>query len=238
MAQTASPSSAIDLEDIRFSYRGAPETLHVPELRVGSGERLFLMGASGSGKSTLLALIGGVLTPAAGSVELLGEDVSAHSAAQRDRFRADHIGFIFQLFNLLPYLSVLDNVTLPCRFSERRRRRACAERDTLEGEARRLLSHLGLIEEQTLSRAVTDLSIGQQQRVAAARALIGGPEILIADEPTSSLDADARASFIELLLAECEITNSTLLFVSHDQSLGRFFDRQLSMDQINKLEGG
>ena len=87
-----------------------------------------------------------------------------------------------------------------------------------------------------LARQVTSLSIGQQQRVAAARALIGGPEILIADEPTSSLDADARAGFIELLLAECEVAGSTLLFVSHDESLGRFFDRQLIMEQLNHAD--
>jgi len=182
----------------------------------------------------LLALLGGVLSPNSGQISLLEQPLGGLTAAQRDRFRANHVGFIFQLFNLLPYLSVLDNVTLPCRFSDRRQDAATQAQGSLEQEARRLLASLGLKQEGLLQRRVTELSIGQQQRVAAARALIGAPELLIADEPTSSLDADNRASFIELVLEECNKTGATVLFVSHDKILGQYFHRQLDMADINR----
>ena len=225
--------NAIAIKDLTFAYDAEAPIINIGDFAVCSGEQLFLQGASGSGKSTLLALIAGVLTPRGGTIDLLGQPLAQASPAQKDRFRADHIGFVFQLFNLLPYLSVLDNVMLPCRFSELRRKRALEERGVLEEEAKRLLAHLGLRDAEILTRGVSKLSIGQQQRVAAARALIGRPEILIADEPTSSLDANARADFIELLMAECSAAQSTLLFVSHDDSLGPLFHRRLRIEDIN-----
>lgn len=227
----------ITAHGLRFAY-GDALTLAIPEFTVVKGEHAFLKGPSGSGKSTLLALLTGVLTPSQGEITLLQQSLTNSSAGQRDRFRADHIGYIFQLFNLLPYLSVLDNVTLPCRFSTRRYRRSTQRQLSLDSEARRLLSSLGLKSETLLRRRVADLSIGQQQRVAAARALIGAPELLIADEPTSSLDADNRANFIELMLRECERNGATVLFVSHDQTLGQYFQRQWDMAEINQAEVG
>jgi putative ABC transport system ATP-binding protein len=156
------------------------------------------------------------------------------SGAARDRFRADHIGFIFQMFNLIPYLSVVENVRLPCGFS--RRRRANAERagGSVGAEALRLLDHLDMTHDGLLRRPVTELSVGQQQRVAAARALIGAPEIIIADEPTSSLDADRRAAFIDLLFAECAREQATLVFVSHDASLAGRFDRAVEFSAVSR----
>ncbi len=222
--------AAIDLAGLRFSWTPGQPVLDVPAFRIARGERVFLRGASGSGKSTLLGVIGGVLAPDAGTVRLLGTELAALPAARRDRFRADHVGFIFQLFNLLPYLSVLDNVLLAARFSRLRRGRA----GDLAAEARRLLGALGLDHPTLLARPVTRLSIGQQQRVAAARALLGRPDLLIADEPTSSLDADARESFLGLLMDECAAAGTTLLFVSHDVALGRLFDRQLALGDINR----
>ena len=190
--------------------------LDIDELSVRRGERLFIAGPSGSGKSTLLSLLGGVVVPRTGSVEVLDTNLAAMRGWQRDRFRADHVGFVFQMFNLVPYLSVVDNVTLPCRFSDRRRQRAESRSTTVDGEARRLLAALELDHDGLLERSVVELSIGQQQRVAAARALIGEPEIVIADEPTSALDEGTRERFLELLFAECERAHTTLLFVSHD----------------------
>ncbi|MEE8308459.1 MAG: ABC transporter ATP-binding protein [Gammaproteobacteria bacterium] len=232
----SAPANAVAVSDLRFAYPAAELTLDIPALTIARGEHAFLKGPSGSGKSTLLALLGGVLAPTSGRISLLEQPLAELTATKRDRFRANHVGFIFQLFNLLPYLSVLDNVTLPCHFSDRRHDSVTRTQASLEQEARRLLGSLGLTADSLLHRRVTELSIGQQQRVAAARALIGAPELLIADEPTSSLDADNRAGFIELVLEECARTSATVLFVSHDQVLGQHFHRQLDMDDINRAQ--
>jgi len=227
----------IDISALRFSWgiSSAP-VLDISGLGVDKGERVFIEGPSGSGKSTLLALIAGVLTPQQGAVTVLGHRLNSLSGAQRDRFRSDHMGVIFQMFNLIPYLSVVENVTLPCRFSHVRRERALRRNGCLEAEARRLLTHLDMDHPGLLSRPVTELSVGQQQRVAAARALIGSPEIVIADEPTSSLDADHRHSFIELLFEECRNTQATLIFVSHDTSMACLFDRVIRLSEINQAD--
>ena len=229
--------SLVELRDLSFGWRTGQPLLQIAAFDVAAGERVFISGPSGSGKSTLLGLIGGVLTPTSGAVRVLGESLGALSAARRDALRVDRIGFIFQMFNLLPYLSVRDNVALPCRFSARRRERAAAGGLELRDEADRLLGRLGLADAGLLDRRVTELSIGQQQRVAAARALIGKPELLIADEPTSSLDADARASFLELLMTECRTAGSAIVFVSHDRSLAARFDRQVDLLALNQLAG-
>lgn len=226
----------IDIHDLAFRWRERnPVVLQIERFSMQRGERVFLQGASGSGKSTLLALLAGVTTPQQGAVTVLGRSLAELTAAQRDAFRADHIGFIFQLFNLLPYLSVLENVTLPCRFSARRRAAAQRRGGGVEQEARRLLTDLDL-DDALLARPVTELSVGQQQRVAAARALIGEPELVMADEPTSALDADRRATFLELLSKECRLLGATLLFVSHDASIASLFDRRVELNTINRAQ--
>ncbi len=221
----------IDIENLAFAWKGGPQVLNVPSFRLEAGERVFLRGPSGSGKSTLLGLIAGVLAPQQGSVRVLGEDMTSLSASRRDRLRADHVGVIFQMFNLVPYLSVTGNVLLPLRFSPARRKAAGSD---AEGEARRLLARLGLEDERLLARRVSDLSVGQQQRVAAARALIGAPDLIIADEPTSALDADARDRFIALLSEEVTRFGASLLFVSHDASLASLFTRAVDLAAINR----
>jgi putative ABC transport system ATP-binding protein len=232
---TATSDSAIlALDGLTFRWdRAQPACLDIDRFRIDAGERVFLHGPSGSGKSTLLALLGGILMPQKGSVRVLGTDLTKLSAGERDRFRVDHIGFIFQQFNLIPYLSVFDNVLLPCRFSSRRRLRAAASGTALIDEAVRVLDHLGLGPELR-DRPVTALSVGQQQRVAAARALIGRPEILIADEPTSSLDAERQNDFLDLLLKECDAAQATLLFVSHDRRLATHFTSEVSLLDVNR----
>jgi putative ABC transport system ATP-binding protein len=229
----AHDTAAVAARGLRFAWPGQGPVLDLPSFDVARGERVFLWGPSGSGKSTLLGLLGGVLEAGAGELHVLGTPLHGLRAAQRDRFRATRIGFIFQQFNLLPYLSLVDNVILPCRFSSRRRLKALNQSASVDMEARRLLDHLGL-KGALLERPVTDLSIGQQQRVAAARALIGAPELLIADEPTSALDHDARSRFLELLLSECAAADTTVLFVSHDTSLGTHFDRRVALAEINQ----
>ena len=225
----------VELSNVRFSWAAAePLVVDIGSLRVANAERIFLRGPSGSGKSTLLSLLAGVIVPGEGTVRVLGQDIGRLGSASRDRFRADHIGFIFQMFNLIPYLSVVENVCLPCGFSERRRSRATRAGASVEAEAIRLLDHLDMADAAVLRRPVTDLSVGQQQRVAAARALIGAPELVIADEPTSSLDADRRSAFLDLLFFECAREQTTLIFVSHDASLAPQFDREISFAGINR----
>ena len=219
----------------------AADCLVIDALTIGTGERVFLRGPSGSGKTTLLSLVGGVALPQTGAVEVAGQALGALSAGARDRFRADHVGFVFQLFNLLPWLSARDNILLACRFSPQRRARIAAAGGTPAAEVARLASRLDLAP-ALLARPAAQLSVGQQQRVAAARALIGRPGLVVADEPTSALDADRQQAFIDLLLEECAATGSALLFVSHDQRLAAHFDRVLDLSTLNRAgnagEGG
>jgi putative ABC transport system ATP-binding protein len=219
----------IEVSDLEFAWSPGPPLLRLERLAIAAGERVFLHGPSGSGKSSLLSLLAGVLLPQRGSVRVLGTELTRMTGPARDAFRADHFGIIFQLFNLVPYLSIVENVTLPCRFSGRRRQQV-ETRGGAEHEARRLLDHLDLAPEMGSHRAVMRLSVGQQQRVAAARALIGRPEVVLADEPTSALDADRREAFLRLLFRESEAEGATLIFVSHDRTLEGLFDRTLGLD--------
>lgn len=219
------------MDQLRFKWANqSDDFIHIPYFELSRKEKIFLKGASGCGKSTLLSLIAGIHRPYQGSLSILDTNLSNLTGHQRDRFRADHLGYIFQQFNLLPYLSVIDNVILPCHFSTIRKTNAGA---SLQQEAKRLLTALKL-PASCLNQPVTQLSIGQQQRVAAARALIGKPSLLLADEPTSALDIDTRHHFIELLMNECDQTGCGLLFVSHDHTLESFFDRTVNFNILNQ----
>lgn len=223
---SASDAAIISIRDLSFCWSTEDAfKLQIDALSVSAGERLFIQGASGCGKSTLLSLLTGIVLPQSGSVEVLGHALQKKTALERDHFRADHIGYIFQQFNLVPYLSVLENVSLPCFFSERKRSRAIKDAGSVVAEAERLLEQLGMGGAACLKKAVGELSVGQQQRVAAARALMGSPELIIADEPTSALDSDNRENFIQLLFEECTREKASLVFVSHDRSLSGLFDR-------------
>jgi putative ABC transport system ATP-binding protein len=238
IAAAAPSHPVVELQDLRFGWPGAAAPLlDIPSLRLDPGETLFLHGESGSGKSTLLALLAGVLLPQSGQVQLLGTDWSALPASRRDRRRADHVGIVFQQFNLLGYLPVLDNVLLPCRFSPRRAERAAARDGTPSASARRLLERMNLASD-LWTRPASRLSVGQQQRVAAARALIGEPELLIADEPTSALDEARRDEFMALLLEACVGAGSALVFVSHDARLATAFSRRVELGALNRAAGG
>lgn len=216
----------IRIRDLSFTWPGSRRPcLSQLALDVNRGERLFVHGESGAGKSTLLNLIGGVMLPERGYIDVLGRPLGKLSSSNRDRFRVDHTGFIFQQFNLIPYLSVLNNVLLPCRFSTERARRTGG---SASAEARRLLAALDL-DPRLAHRPAASLSVGQQQRVSAARALIGRPELILADEPTSALDPRRQAVFIELLMGEVTANGGTLVFVSHDQRLAPLFDRCIEL---------
>lgn len=234
MNQPQPAPAAIHLRGLSFTWPGQPHpALALDELRIEAREHVFVSGPSGSGKSTLLAAIGGIIAPQAGSVEVLGQALQGLPAARRDRFRVDHIGFIFQQFNLLPYLSITDNVLLPCQFSAYRKERALRQGASLAEAAHSLLAALDLAP-ALWQRPVTQLSIGQQQRVAAARALIGRPEIVVADEPTSALDSDRQQAFLDLLQRECGHGGSALVFVSHDLRLAERFHRRIALEQLNR----
>ncbi len=222
---------AVQLDGLRFRYRGGAEVLDIAQLSVARGTSVFLHGPSGCGKTTLLGIIAGVLKPTAVTTwRVLDRDFTQLSAGARDRVRGTDLGYLFQLFNLLPWLSVEDNVTLPVLLHPARRAR-------LDGlapatAAQQLLERLGLA--GLGHRPVGDLSVGQQQRVAAARALIGRPALVIADEPTSALDTAHRDAFLDLLFDECRAVDATLLFVSHDLGLGERFEQRLSLPELNR----
>jgi len=222
----------ISLSDLNFRWGGhASFTLNVPDFTLIEGETVLLLGESGSGKSTLLSLICGTVLAQSGTVSLAGTDLSTLSNAGRDRFRAENIGVIFQQFNLLPFATVADNIQLPLSFAPKRRKRA----GDAPREAARLCSALKLPPELINTNAAR-LSVGQQQRVAVARALIGRPPIIIADEPTSSLDAGTQTAFLDLMFNQIAESETSLLMVSHDPSLGERFDRVVALEDIATIQ--
>lgn len=228
--------NAVSIEQLGFAWTGSTPTLRIPSWQVQQGETVLLRGPSGSGKSTLLSLLAGINTPQSGRLTLFDTAFSDLSGRQRDRYRADNIGYIFQQFNLLPYLSALDNALLACQFSKKRRQRLAENNLDAERSATEMLKRLGLSDEQIAQPAHT-LSVGQQQRVAAARALLGAPRLLIADEPTSALDAEHRDDFIQLLLELSARNNTTVIFVTHDTALAPYFDQHVELNELNHAGG-
>lgn len=224
--------NVLEVTDISFCWSGrASFTLTVPNFSLGRGETVLLLGESGSGKSTLLSLICGTLLPDQGGIRVAGTDLTVLSGGARDKFRAEHVGVIFQQFNLLPFGSVADNILLPLRFAPERRRRVKNARS----QAQSLCDDLGL-PRGILDNKASALSVGQQQRVAVARALIGQPSLIIADEPTSALDANSQAAFLDLLFDQISGNASSLLMVSHDPRLGERFDRVIQIEDIAHIE--
>ena len=218
---------AIEVNDLSFDYTSdaAHPVIQINQWQVAMGKRIFLHGRSGSGKSTLLNLLCGTLSPQSGNIQLIGQPFSALSSRKRDKFRAKHIGVVFQQFNLIPYLTVMDNIMVALHFAGSKKNLA---QEQIESVFAQLHLDLGL-----LNRRADQLSVGQQQRVSIARSLINHPEIIIADEPTSALDADAQSGFMDLLIECTEKAGSTLLFVSHDHRLATFFEQQLEITDLN-----
>ncbi|MFC7290367.1 ABC transporter ATP-binding protein [Hirschia litorea] len=229
-------SFAIEVKNLRFQWKSDQPILDIPSLVLTRGSHTFLKGSSGSGKSTLLSILAGIIKPDQGEVFIQGADFLSLSPSKKDQFRSEHMGIIFQMFNLLPFLSVSDNICLPCRFSSARKQKAIQKFGSLEEEGKHLLSALGMAPSNVWDRAVGELSVGQQQRVAAARALIGAPDLIIADEPTSALDTDNRDSFINLLSQQAKEHDTTLLFVSHDENLAGHFDKIIHLEEINQIQ--
>ncbi len=231
-----SEPAIVTMAGLRFAWKGPNAfSLSIRDFALPAKTRMLVLGPSGSGKSTFLSLLAGIVTPDDGRLDVLGTDMSTLSSSARDRFRAEHFGIIFQMFNLLPYGSVVDNVVLPLSFAAKRRARA-EETGSVEAEAQRLLSSLGLEGSDFRGVPASRLSVGQQQRVAAARALIGRPEIVIADEPTSALDRDRQVAFLDLLFSEVAAAGASLIMVSHDETLASRFDRVVRFNEIAVAE--
>ncbi len=227
--------AAVRLRSVYFAWPGRTSfSLEVSDFSVAKGEKLFLLGASGSGKSTLLSLICGIAVPDRGEVSVDGTALAGLSASRRDRFRAERIGVIFQMFNLLPYATPLENVLLPLAFAPERRRRLTDP----QAEALRLTGALGLDRDLVMQARSQELSIGQQQRVAVARALLGAPPLIVADEPTSALDATAQRAFVDTLMAQVDAAGATLLMVSHDERLADRFDRVVDLSEVATSKRG
>ena len=220
--------SIIKIESLNFYWsKKSNFKIFVPSLEIKKGEKVLLLGESGSGKTTLLSLICGFLNPLSGSISINGNTINKLSSKTKDEYRADNIGIIFQQFNLLPYANVVDNVLLPLYFSQARSKNIVNKR----AAALELFKQLRLPDDIAQYKA-SNLSVGQQQRVAVARALIGNPSLIIADEPTSSLDTNAQQLFLDLMFKQISENNSTLLMVSHDKSLSNRFDRQININEI------
>ena len=224
----------LQLENVDFRWPGQDAFgLSVSDLTINRSETVLLLGESGSGKSTLLSLICGTILADTGRVRVDGTDIAALSSGKRDQFRAENIGLIFQQFNLLPFATIADNIRLPLGFAPERRERT----GDITSEVARLCRDLGLPSDVMTAGAGT-LSVGQQQRVAAARALIGAPPLIVADEPTSSLDAATQRAFLDVLFKQSRTHNTTVLMVSHDARLADMFDRTIHMDDIAQTRRG
>ena len=228
MAHEGAP--ALVIRDLLFRYGSeqvedgeAPWELRVSSLNLGRAEQMLLTAGSGRGKSTLLALIAGLMDPAGGSVEVAGTKVHALAGHKRDLFRGRHIGMIFQTFNLLTGFSALENVMAALMFSE------SAARDH-RARASELLATLGIQKQAAL---VERLSVGQQQRVAVARALACDPVLVLADEPTASLDPENAAAAMDLIQEACREKSAALLCVSHDPAMAGRFGRRERLDGLS-----
>ena len=214
-------------KNLTYTYKNG-KTIDFPDINLDAGKKVLISGLSGSGKTTLLNLIAGALQIQTGEIDLTGHQYSTMSSTHLDKLRANHIGYVFQTLNLIPFLSVFDNITLGVRFSKDRRSKV----DNIGKEVSRLIESLGL-EKTVLNTSVEHLSIGQQQRVAVARALIGKPNLILADEPTSALDSDSTKRFLKELVQTFDASSQALLLVSHDLSLGDFFDEVIDFNTVH-----
>ncbi|MBX2852789.1 MAG: ABC transporter ATP-binding protein [Phycisphaeraceae bacterium] len=220
----------IELNDITFAYEAGGFTLNAGALSIAQGEKVAVVGPSGSGKTTLLHLIAGILVPTRGKVSLDGQVVSSLSDKARRRLRLSRMGLVFQGIELVDYLSAKENVLLPYRLN-----RGISLDDKAKQRAEQLLQRVGLSE--VAGRAVSGLSQGERQRVGICRALIAEPGLILADEPTASLDEASSASAVDLLIQLVEDSGSTLVMLTHDKVLLPRFDRVVMVDR-GAVSGG
>ena len=219
----------INIDSLEFRYRAGEFRLRVPTLAVATGEKVAVIGPSGSGKTTLLNLISGIFTPQTGRVSVTGVEVSALNDAQRRDFRVTSIGFVFQDFELLDYLHVLDNILHPYRITQALKLDKAVRQRAVE-----LAEAMGIGD--NLKRFANDLSQGEKQRAAICRALLPQPKLILADEATGNLDPDNKTLIMDLLFENVVKHDATLLAVTHDYELLKRFDRVIDFKQFRQRE--
>ena len=222
-------SPIIEIDQLTFGYSDSPIVLSIEQWLIDEGQSVFIHGDSGSGKSTLLKLIAGILTPQTGSISVDNQQLATLTESQRDRFRARNVGWVFQSFNLIPYLSVTKNIEIANFFSG-------TQIDELQQRILSMFEQLKL-PSNLLNRPAGELSSGQQQRVAIIRALINQPKVLLVDEPTSALDNTSTIAFMNMLFELTKPLRTTLVFVSHDLSLSSYFDEVVDLQCLNRVQG-
>ena len=221
--------AALELQNIEFSWpQQAKPLFAIAELTLQQGETLFIGGPSGCGKTSLLSLITGIQVAQQGTCRVLGTTMNRLSPSDRDLFRGEHLGLIFQQFNLLPFLTVQENIELPSKLFDRRFKKSTQLFGSVQAHVDRLCDALHL-EPALRHRRANLLSVGEQQRVAAARALLGCPSLIVADEPTSALDEDNKIDFLNLLLSTASAQKTSVITVSHDMRIASNFDRVFLM---------
>jgi len=219
----------ITIRDLQFSWPASEFSLQIPSLNVASGSAIAITGPSGSGKTTLLNIIAGIQPAISGSVRIKDTELIQMPDRQRRAFRLQQIGLVFQSFELIEYLTVLDNVLLPARINP-----VITLTIDLRDRARELLTQVGM--ERAMNRSVTRLSQGERQRVAICRALLTNPPLLLADEPTGNLDPDSTLRIVNFLLSQVREHGTTLLMVSHDHTLLPHFDSSIDFNTIQTAE--
>lgn len=215
----------IEINDLTFEYPGSDFRFNLNSLNIKSGKKVALIGPSGYGKTTLLNLLSGILEPIKGTIHLNGTEVTELSDSQRRNFRISNIGFVFQNFELIEYLNVLDNIILSYRINP-----SLSMNNEIVEHAETISEQLGLGDK--LKRNVGKLSQGEMQRVAICRAILNKPKILLADEPTGNLDPDNKEKIMKLLFDYSSRENATLITVTHDHSLLKGFDQVIDMQQL------
>ena len=224
---------AINIDDLSLKYQGS-DCLDIPSLAIEQGETILLFGENGSGKTSLMKILSGLIKPDSGSVSVLGHQLTTMTAKKTCQFRADYIGHIFQELNLIPYLTAMENMVLPCGFSNYKARNISTAGHTGEYEAYTLMAKLKCEDPSRLRKEADQLSKGLQQRVAIVRALMGKPRLILADEPASAMGAYSRKLVYNLLTTWAREHGSTLICISHDEEANAFFDRQINMKEINR----
>jgi len=213
--------------NLKYKFKNG-KTINFPDVSLNPGDKVLINGVSGSGKTTFLNLIAGAIKIQDGEIELESNQYSLMPSSALDRLRANHIGYVFQTLNLIPFLSVLENIALGVKFSTTR----SANINSIDQEAQRLIESLGL-DKSMLNSSVNHLSIGQQQRVAVARALLGKPNLILADEPTSALDVNSTGKFLTELMQTFDPSSQAIMMVSHDLSLAPYFDQVIDFSKAN-----